>query len=202
MLRHVKFSILRWIKIKQNFEPFVTLLTTFSNHGWLARWRKWKSCDIGEAKEGLENELWCRWSNKRGWRMSCDVDKAREGLENELWRRWSNRKLGEWQMSFDVGKVREGLENELWRRWSNGKLGEWAELILQALCCFTYIIAHSPTLLLLYLRHSSFSNHSFASPTSQAVHLIHLASRRGRERCSYCRFVDPECGSLKDLLVP
>ena len=31
-------------------------------HGWLARWRKWKSCDVGEAK-GLENELWRRWSN-------------------------------------------------------------------------------------------------------------------------------------------
>ena len=32
-------------------------------HGRLASWRKWKSCDIGEAKEGLENELWCRWSD-------------------------------------------------------------------------------------------------------------------------------------------
>ena len=26
--------------------------------------------------------------------MSCDVGKAREGLENELWRRWSDGKLG------------------------------------------------------------------------------------------------------------
>ena len=34
-------------------------------HGRLARWRKWKSCDVGEAKEGLENELWRRWSNGR-----------------------------------------------------------------------------------------------------------------------------------------
>ena len=37
--------------------------------------------------------------------------------------------------------------------------------------------AHSPTLLLLHLHHSSFSNPSFASPTSQALHLIHMASR-------------------------
>ena len=22
------------------------------NHGWLARWRKWRACDVGEAKEG------------------------------------------------------------------------------------------------------------------------------------------------------
>ena len=54
---------------------------------------------------------------------------------------------------------------------------------------FTYVTAHSPTLPSLYLRHSSFynfpllhlrqssfSNPSFASPTSWALHLIHLAS--------------------------
>ena len=51
-------------------------------HGRLARWRKWKSCDVGEAKEG--------------WRMSCDVGQATEGLENELWRWWSDWKIGEW----------------------------------------------------------------------------------------------------------
>ena len=33
--------------------------------GRLARWIKWRACDVGEAKEGLENELWRRWSNKR-----------------------------------------------------------------------------------------------------------------------------------------
>ena len=31
----------------------------------------------------------------KGWRMSCDVGKATEGLENELWSRWSNGKFGE-----------------------------------------------------------------------------------------------------------
>ena len=36
-----------------------------SFHGRLASCHKWKSCDIGEAKEGLENELWHRWSNRR-----------------------------------------------------------------------------------------------------------------------------------------
>ena len=39
----------------------------------------------------------------------------------------------------------------------------------------TYITAHSPTLPLLHLCHSSFSNPSFASPTSEALYLIHLA---------------------------
>ena len=33
-------------------------------HGRLARWIKWRACDVGEAKEGLENELWHRWSSR------------------------------------------------------------------------------------------------------------------------------------------
>ena len=53
-----------------------------------------------------------------------------------------------------------------------------SKLILQSFLRFTYFTAHSPTLTLLRLRHSSFSNPSFASPMSQAVHLRHLASRQ------------------------
>ena len=30
--------------------------------------------------------------------MSCDVGKAAQGLENELWRRWSDGKVGEWAL--------------------------------------------------------------------------------------------------------
>ena len=52
-----------------------------------------------------------------------------------------------------------------------------SQLILQPFRRFTYVTAHSPTLPLLHLRHSSFSNPSFASLTSQALHLRHLASR-------------------------
>ena len=70
-------------------------------------------------------------------------------------------------MSYDVDKATEGLENEFWGRWIDGKVG--AELILQLFHCFTYITAHSPILLLLYLHHSSFSNPSIASPTSQFI---------------------------------
>ena len=62
-------------------------------------------------------------------------------------------------MSCDVGEVTESLENqdELWRRWSDWKLGEWAELFLQAFSHFTYVTAHSPTLLSLLLRHRIFT---------------------------------------------
>ena len=49
-----------------------------------------------------------------------------------------------------------------------------SQLILQPFRRFTYVTTHSPTLPLLHLRHSSFYNPSFASPMSQAVHLIHL----------------------------
>ena len=73
-------------------------------------------------------------------------------------------------MSCDVGEATEGLENELWCRWSNGKLGEWALLLLfQAFSHFTYITAHSPMLPSLYLHHSSFSNPSVVSPSSQLI---------------------------------
>ena len=65
-----------------------------------------------------------------------------------------------------------------------------SQLILQLFRCFSYVTAHSPTLPLLHLRHSSFSNPSVASPMSQLIrhpsfhffyvtglHLLHLASR-------------------------
>ena len=74
------------------------VVTNVDMHGRFARWRKWRACDVGEAKGGLENELWRRWSNgrvgewvvtkvkrRKGWRISCDVGEVTESLENELW---------------------------------------------------------------------------------------------------------------------
>ena len=52
-----------------------------------------------------------------------------------------------------------------------------SQLILQPFRRFTYFTAHSTTPPLLYLRHSSFSKPSLVSPTSQALHLRHLANR-------------------------
>ena len=94
-----------------------------------------------------------------------------------------------WRMICDVGKVTKWLENELCYDYNynyNYELCSFSnlyvslptsQLILQPFRRFTYVTAHSPTLPLLHLRHSSVSNPSFASPTSQALHLIHLASR-------------------------
>ena len=115
----------------------------YEGHGRLARWIKWRTCDVREPKVGLENELWRRWSNRRVGEWAVMLVKRRKG----------------WRMSCDVGEVHT------------------SQFILQPFRRFTYITAHSPTLLLLHLRHSSFSNPSFASPTSQVHHLIYLASR-------------------------
>ena len=95
-------------------------------------------------------------------------------------------------MSCDVGEVTESLENEICSISKVSITSPTSQLILilqafhhftyvtahsPTLPCFTYVTTHSPTLPLLHLRHSSFSNHSFASPTSQDFHLRHLASR-------------------------
>ena len=56
------------------------------------------------------------------------------------------------------------------RKWRACDVEEekW-ELILQPFRHFTYATVHSPSLPSLYLRHSSFSNSSDASPTSQLI---------------------------------
>ena len=59
---------------------------------------------------------------------------------------------------------------------SLGESPPTSQLILQPFRRITYVAAHSPTLPLLHLCHSSFSNPCFAFPTLQALHLIHLAS--------------------------
>ena len=146
----------------------------YSNkHGRFARWSKWRACDIGEAKEGLENELWRRSSDGKVWEWAV--------------RRWSNGRVGEWaatqvkrrkgwRMSCDVGKTTEELEKELWRRWNDGNVGTFpslhlryssfpnpsvalltSQLILQPFRCFTSVTAHSPTLLSLLLLHRLFT---------------------------------------------
>ena len=42
------------------------------------------NCDVGEATEGLENELVVYVKRQKGWRMSSDVGEVTERLENEL----------------------------------------------------------------------------------------------------------------------
>ena len=84
------------------------------------------------------------------------------------WRRWS---------AFDVGETTYGLENELWRRWSDGRVGEWRRSWSdgRGLKDEALLILQLPSL---HLRHSSFSNPSVPSPTSQLILLILLPFHR------------------------
>ena len=83
------------------------------NHGRLARWIKWRACDVGEAKERLKNEA-----------PSPNFPS-----------------LHLCQNSFSNPSV--ALPT--------------SQLILQSFRCFTYVTVHSPTFLLLLLRHKLFT---------------------------------------------
>ena len=93
-------------------------------------------------------------------------------------------------MSCHVGEVTERLENELCYDYNYelclffnlSVTSPTSQFIFQPFHRFTYVTAHSPTIPLLHLRHSSLPNPSFASPKSQPLHLIHLASRPCSER--------------------
>ena len=69
----------------------------------------------------------------------------------------------------DVSEVQSSFSNLL-------VTSPTSQLILGPFCRFTYVTAHSPTLLFLHLHHSSFSNPSFPSSTLQTLHLRPLAS--------------------------
>ena len=50
---------------------------------------------IGGSPGELSEELVTQEKRKKVCRMNCDVGEATEGLENELWRRWSDGRVGE-----------------------------------------------------------------------------------------------------------
>ena len=64
-------------------------------------------------------------------------------------------------MSCDVGELTESLENEQSSFSKLSVTSPMSQLILKPFRCFTYVTTHNP---------------SFVSPTSQALHLCHLAS--------------------------
>ena len=108
-----------------------------------------------------------------------------------LWRRWRNVKAEPHSPNLTSLHLRHSS-------FSNPSAAlPMSQLILQPFRCFTYVIGTSPapqlilqpflrfiyatahyiTLPPLHLRPSSFYNPSVASPTSQALHVLHLASR-------------------------
>ena len=75
-------------------------------------------------------------------------------------------------------------------------------LILQPLYRFTNVIAHSPTLPPLYLRHSSFYNPFAASTTSQTLRLRHSSfSNPSAASSTYSSFYNPSVASPTSQLI-
>ena len=101
------------------------------SHGRLARWIKWRACDVGEAKERLENELW-----RKGWGMSSAMTLTMSSVHSP---------------NFPSLHLR-------YNSFSNPSVAlRTSQIILQPFCCFTYVTVHSPTLLSLLLRHKFFT---------------------------------------------
>ena len=55
----VHLWMLQWSQLWQAISKFWEFSGVLQR-GWLAKWRKWRACDVGEAKEGLEL---CSFSN-------------------------------------------------------------------------------------------------------------------------------------------
>ena len=84
---------------------------------------------------------------RKGWRMSSVADEVSERLE----------------------ELRCDYNYELCSFSNLSVTSPTSQLILQTFHRFPYVTAHSSTLPFLHLRHSSFTNPSFASPTSHRM---------------------------------
>ena len=122
------------------------------------------SCDVGKAAEVLESEMLCRWS-------AHDVGEATERL----------RLILQPLHRFTYVIVHSPTLPPLYLRhssfYSPSVASPTSHLTLQPFRRFIYATAHSSTLPLLQLRHRSFYTAYVDSPMSQALHVLHLASR-------------------------
>ena len=161
------------------------------------------SCDVGEVTEKLENELCYDYNYKLCSFSNLSVTSPTSQLIRQPFRR------------FTYVTAHSSTLPLLHLRYStfcNPSVAlPTSQLILQPFRCFTYVTAHSatfrrfthvtahsPTLPLLHLRHSSFSNPSFTSPTPQALHLIHLASHPW-QHCCHMLMVSSRAASFVDM---
>ena len=169
------------------------------NHGRIARWRKWRACDVGEAKEGVENELWRRWSSAHSPTFPSlhlshnSFSKPSVALPTSQFILQPFASRTSQALHLIQSRAHSPNFPSLHLRhnsFSNPLVASpTSQFILQPFASptsralhliqsrahsptfrhFTYIATHSPNLPSLYLRHSSFSNPSVASLTSQLV---------------------------------
>ena len=158
-------------------------------HGRLA-WRpKWSACDLGEAEDGLENELWRRRSNGRVGEWAVLVgEKRRNGWRATYCFKYFTSFLGSvkgWRspgfgsratVVYDLHKWHHRL-NETYQILS---FPDDIEIYLHT--DKSTLRAHSPTFPSLHLRQISFSITSVALPTPQLI--LHPF------RCFACAAVD------------
>ena len=147
------------ILVELIFNPSWTARQVKWRKGWRMSsallWIKRRACDVGEAKERLENELWCRWSNGNFSKFS--VTSPMSQLIFQPFRCFT-------YITVHSPTLLSLLVRHKLCSFSNPSVTlPTSQLILQPFRRFTYVTADSPTLPLLHLRHSSFSNPSFAS---------------------------------------
>ena len=161
------------------------------------------SCDVGEATESLENELIFQPFRCFTYVIPQPSERLELSLQpfrnltyvtadssalSLLYLRHSSFSNPSVASPTSFFNPRKG-----WSSFSNlCETSPTPQLILQPFRRFTYITAHYRTLPLIHLCHSSFSNPSFAFPTSQALHLRHLLSHPW-PRCT----IRPSCDISK-----
>ena len=136
-------------------------------------WRM--SCDVGKATEGLGNELWRRWSDGNVGEWALLILQRHNSFPNTSVALPTSQFILQPFFSFSYVTVHSPtlLSLLLCHRahsptfpllhlrhnsFSNPSVAlPRSQLILQPLHCFTYVTAHSPTLLSFLLRHRLFT---------------------------------------------
>ena len=119
------------------------------------------SCDVGEVKERLENELCYDYNYELCSFSNLSTTSPTSQLILQPFHRFTY---------VTAHSPTLPLLHLSHCSFSNLSVAlPTSQLILQPFRCFTYVTAHSPTLPLLHLSHSSFSNLSVALPTSQLI---------------------------------
>ena len=127
----------------------ISINNSQTNHGQLPRWCKWRACDIGQAKEGLENELWHRWSNRRVGEWAVSIHLCHSSFSNPSVASPMSQLIPQPFRCFTYVTAHSLTLPLLHLRhssFSNPSVTlPMSQLILQPFCCFTYFTGSSLT---------------------------------------------------------
>ena len=145
------------------------------------------SCDVGKAAEGLQNKLWRRWSDVRvgeGGRATLLTSQALHLRHSSFYNPSATSPTSHVFLQpfrcFSYVTAHPPTLPPLHLSHSSFYNASPTSTALPLLHLrhrhFTYVTTHSASLPPLHLRHRSFYNPSIVWPTSQALHILHLAS--------------------------